>query len=172
MFHTDHFSFSQSNPVSVLAAQSVDPPVQPTQKRRRRPPSNPTSIPTSAAEPKRRGRPPGSKNKPKDDSTLGTGRGRGGRGRGRGEFFPFRGDRCSVGEVIRIHSFTIISYIFLIRRRRISPPRAPQPVPCRSSRCNHLVIFDSHFNKILWNDYLELTRQYNEQRQENDNEEL
>ena len=84
MFHTDHFSFSQSNPVSVLAAQSVDPPVQPTQKRRGRPPSNPTSIPTSAAEPKRRGRPPGSKNKPKDDPTRGTGRGRGGRGRGKG----------------------------------------------------------------------------------------
>ena len=70
----------------MLAAQSVDPPVQPTQKRRGIPPSNPTSIPTSAAEPKRRGRPSGSKNKPKDDTTRGqgTGKGRGGRGRGKG----------------------------------------------------------------------------------------
>ena len=148
MFHTDHFSFSQSNPVSVLAAQSVDPPVQPTQKRRGIPSSNPTSIPNSAAEPKRRGRPPASKNKPKGDPTRGTGGGRGGKGRGRGEFFPFKGDRCSVGEVIRIHSFIIISNVFLLRRRRMSPLRAPSPVPCKRKRCNHLVIFDVQHNKV------------------------
>ena len=49
--------------LALLAAQSVDPPVHPPQKRR--------------------GRPPGSKNKPKDNKPS-RGRGRGGRGRGKG----------------------------------------------------------------------------------------
>ena len=62
MFHNYHFSSSQSNPVSLLAAQSVDPPVHPPKKRK--------------------GRPPGSKNKPKDNNPS-RGRGRGGRGRGK-----------------------------------------------------------------------------------------
>ena len=52
----------------------------------------------------------------------------------------------------------------------MSPPRAPSPVPCKSKRCNHLVVFDVHYNKVLWDDYVEQSNLYREQQKHSEND--